>query len=80
MSQSGRTTAPVLPVGMELVFIYPCPRCGHANPRVAPTQPAMTRCEACGTAFPVAPVDERTVHYVKIMLANGRAAVDADFA
>ena len=34
----------------------------------------MTRCESCGEPFPVMPVDERTVHYVKIMLANGRAA------
>mgnify|MGYP000986817533 CR=1 FL=1 len=43
-------------------------------------QPSMTRCESCGEPFPVMPVDERTVHYVKIMLANGRAALDPDFA
>jgi len=26
------------------------------------------------------PVDERTVQYIKLMLAGGRAAVDPDFA
>ncbi len=80
MSGSGRPAQPVAPESMELVFYYKCPQCGRRNPLIAPTQPALTRCEACGNIFPVMPVDERTVHYVKIMLANGRAAVDPDFA
>ena len=77
---NSRPAQPVLPESMELVFFYRCPDCGHRNPLIAPTQPAMTRCEACKAAFSVVPVDERTVHYVKIMLANGCAAVDPDFA
>ena len=74
MSLSSRPVQPVPPESMELVFFYRCPGCGRRNPLIAPTQPSMTRCESCGEPFPVMPVDERTVHYVKIMLANGRAA------
>ena len=73
MSLSSRPAQPVPPESMELVFFYRCPGCGRRNPLIAPTQPSMTRCESCGEPFPVMPVDERTVHYVKIMLANGRA-------
>lgn len=80
MSLSSRPVQPVPPESMELVFFYRCPGCGRRNPLIAPTQPSMTRCESCGEPFPVMPVDERTVHYVKIMLANGRAALDPDFA
>ena len=72
MSLSSRPVQPVPPESMELVFFYRCPGCGRRNPLIAPTQPSMTRCESCGEPFPVMPVDERTVHYVKIMLANGR--------
>ena len=80
MSLSSRPVQPVPPESMELVFFYRCPGCGRRNPLIAPTQPSMTRCESCGEPFPVMPVDERTVHYVKIMLANGRAAVDPEYA
>ena len=80
MSLSSRPVQPVPPESMELVFFYRCPGCGRRNPLIAPTQPSMTRCESCGEPLPVMPVDERTVHYVKIMLANGRAALDPDFA
>ena len=80
MSLSSRPVQPVPPESMELVFFYRCPGCGRRNPLIAPTQPSMTRCESCGEPFPVMPVDERTVHYVKILLANGRAALDPDFA
>lgn len=79
MSGSHRPQQPILPESMELVFYYRCPACGFRTPLISPTQPAMTRCGACGQPFSVIPVDERTVHYVKIMLANGRAAVDPDF-
>ena len=80
MNASSRPAQPVPPESMELVFWYRCPGCGRRNPLIAPTQPAMTRCESCGETFPVMPIDERTVHYVKITLANGHAAVDPDFA
>lgn len=80
MNGTPRSPHPIPPESMELVFFYPCPACGYRNPLIAPTQPAMTRCEACRQSFSVIPVDERSVHYVKIMLANGLAAVDPDFA
>ncbi len=80
MNEYQRSVQPVAPEGMELIFLYRCPKCGCKNPFVAPTQPAMAHCEACGTAFPLVPVDEHTVHFVKIMLGGGRAAVDPDFA
>ena len=80
MNGNQRPPQPILPESMELVFYYRCPACGYRNPLISPTQPTMTRCGACGQPFPVIPVDERSVHYVKIMLANGRAAVDPDFA
>ena len=47
---------------------------------LSPTQPAMAQCDACGRPFPIVPVDERSVQYIKLMLNNGRAAVDPDFA
>lgn len=74
-----KPTAPVAPCGMELVFFYDCPSCGRQIPLLSPTQPAMTTCEACGQSFPILPVDERSVQYVRIMLDSGRAAVDPDF-
>ena len=80
MNGSQRPPQPILPESMELVFYYRCPACGYRNPLISSTQPAMTRCVSCTHPFPVVPVDERSVHYVKIMLANGRAAVDPDFA
>ena len=40
----------------------------------------MAQCDACGRPFPIVPVDERSVQYIKLMLNNGRAAVDPDFA
>jgi hypothetical protein len=39
----------------------------------------MVRCDACNRQFPIVPVDERTVRYIKVMSAGGRAAVDPDF-
>ena len=77
---TGKPLTPAKPEGMEVVFFYPCPYCERHVPTIAPTQPGMTQCDACGHHFPVVPVDRRTIEYVKIMLANGHAAVDPDFA
>jgi DNA-directed RNA polymerase subunit RPC12/RpoP len=74
-----RPVQPVAPSGMELIFMYRCPHCGRKAALIAPMQPAMVQCDACQTPFPVVPVDERTVKYIKLMLAEGRAAVDPDF-
>ncbi len=75
-----KSVQPVAPEGMELIFFYQCPECGRKNPFIAPTQPAMARCDACGTSFPLVPVDAHTVRFVKIILEGGRAAVDPDFS
>ena len=75
-----RPIQPVTPTSMELIFMYRCPHCGRNAALVAPTQPAMVQCDACQMQFPLVPVDERTVQYIKLMLAGGRAAVDPDFA
>lgn len=74
-----RPVTPVQPTGMELIFLYRCPHCGRKTALISPTQPAMAQCDACNMPFPLVPVDERTVHFIKLMLADGRAAVDPDF-
>lgn len=75
-----RPVQPVYPGAMELLFFYRCPHCMQQVALLAPLQPAMARCDRCGEQFPIVPVDERSVNYIKIMLDNGRAAVDPDFA
>lgn len=70
---------PVVPDGMELLFFYACPHCQRHVSLVSPTQPAMVQCDACRKPFPIIPVDERSVRYVRIMLGGGKAAVDPDF-
>ncbi len=77
---SSKPIQPVAPEGMELLFFYPCPHCGRHVPLVSPTQPAMVQCDSCEGSFPIMPVDEHSLHYVRIMLANGKAAIDPDFA
>ena len=39
----------------------------------------MAQCDACRGHFPIVPVDERTVKFLRIILAGGRAAIDPDF-
>lgn len=70
---------PVAPSALDLVFTYRCPHCGKKNHLVSPLQPEMVACGACSQPFPILPVDGRTVHYIHIMLNNGKAAVDQDF-
>jgi hypothetical protein len=74
-----RPVHPVAPSGMELIFLYLCPHCGRKAAMIAPTQPSMAQCAACVQPFPILPVDERTVQYIRLMLDEGRAAVDPDF-
>lgn len=80
MAEAKKPIVPVKPKDMEVVYIYPCPNCDRGMPLASPTQPTMIRCEGCGVQFPIVPVDERTVRYIKIMSAGGKAAVDPDFA
>lgn len=71
--------APVAPDGMEILFFYQCPSCGKHLPLPTPTEPRMLVCDACRCNFPIIPVDETSLHYVRIILAGGRAAADQDF-
>lgn len=77
--RKGAPQMPVAPDGMEMIFFYQCPRCGRHVPVVSPTEPRMIVCESCRNAFPIIPVDEHGLHYVRIMLAGGKAATDPDF-
>jgi hypothetical protein len=64
---------------MELVFFYPCPYCGQRVPLPAPAAPTLARCGSCDRQFPIMPVDARCIRFIRIMLAEGRAALDPDF-
>ncbi len=74
-----RPPEPVKPMGMELVFFYSCPYCNRELPLAAPTSPTMMTCDVCRQKFPIVPVDASTVQFIKLMLADGPAAVDPDF-
>ena len=70
---------PVKPSGMELIFLYRCPACGRQLPLIAPTRPTKARCESCGESFPIAPVDDKGVATVKLLMGDGAAACNPDF-
>lgn len=74
-----RPIEPSKPLGMELVFYYACPYCHSQLPIVAPFHPSMVACVSCQQKFPIVPVDERSIQFIKIMMANGPAAIDPDF-
>lgn len=76
---TARPLKPVAPSGMELIFFYTCPHCGRQLSMLAPTHPAMVRCDACAKNFPIMPVDARGIQFVRLILAEGRAALDPDF-
>ncbi|MBD5552796.1 MAG: hypothetical protein HDQ44_00510 [Desulfovibrio sp.] len=77
--RQARPVAPVPPDGMEVIFFYKCPHCGYHIGVPSPTEPRMITCDGCRKAFPIIPVDEHGIHYIRIMLAGGRAATDPDF-
>lgn len=79
MPKSEKPLTPTRPSSMELVFFYPCPFCQRQVPLIGPTQPTMAQCDACKGHFPIVPVDDKSIQFVKIMLSNGRAGVDPDF-
>jgi DNA-directed RNA polymerase subunit RPC12/RpoP len=64
---------------MELVVMYPCPQCGRQVPLLAPVDPAMARCDACQYRFPVAPVDEKTVRFLKTITGDGQALTEPGY-
>ncbi|WP_029894719.1 hypothetical protein [Desulfohalovibrio reitneri] len=79
MAENEKPLTPVHPSGLELVYLYACPNCGREVPLIAPTQPSMARCDACSTRFPIVPVDDKSVRYIKTMTASGKAGIDPDF-
>ena len=79
MSEKIRRISPVPPDGMEIIFFYQCPHCGKHVPVPGPTEPRMLHCDGCGKTFPIIPVDEHTLHYMRVMLAGGKAASSPDF-
>ncbi|EPR31576.1 hypothetical protein dsat_0900 [Alkalidesulfovibrio alkalitolerans DSM 16529] len=79
MSETQKPVTPVKPTGLELIYLYACPFCGREVPVISPTSPAVAKCDACRKGFPIVPVDERTVRYIKLMLHGGSAGIDPDF-
>lgn len=39
----------------------------------------MAQCDACRENFPIVPVDDRTIRYMKLIMAGGKAGIDPDF-
>ncbi len=76
---SSRPIDPVKPVSMELVFFYACPFCNNEMPVVSPISPTMLNCDVCRQRFPIVPVDEHSVQFIKLMLQDGQAAIDTDY-
>lgn len=70
---------PVPPDALEVIVFYKCPFCSRHIGLPAPTEPRMVSCDACRRNFPIIPVDEFGLHYLRIMTAGGKAAADADF-
>lgn len=79
MVKSHRPQQPVAPCAIEFLFFYICPHCGHKTALIAPTQPALAQCDSCSQSFPILPIDEHTIRFLKIILANGQSTVDPDF-
>ncbi|MBQ7738444.1 MAG: hypothetical protein IJT59_02155 [Desulfovibrionaceae bacterium] len=79
MKKSHEPIVPVAPEGMEIIFFYPCPACGRHVPRANPIEVTLAVCDNCGKSFPIIPVDEYSLQYIRIILANGRATADLDF-
>ena len=79
MAEPRKPLTPVKPVGMEIIFFYPCPFCGRQAPLIAPSQPAMAQCDTCRAHFPIVPADEKSIQFIKIMLASGKAGINPDY-
>ena len=76
---SVKPQTPVAPEAMEIVFFYACPKCKRHVPRINPIEATVAVCDSCGATFPIVPVDEYDLQYVRIMFGNGKAAADPDF-
>lgn len=77
--KNGRPIEPVPPDGMELIVFYKCPYCSRHIGLPAPIEPRMLPCDVCHHTFPIIPVDESDLQYLRIMTAGGKALADPDF-
>ena len=75
MSSPKRPVQPVPPAAMEMIFFYTCPQCGWHAAVGNPTEAKLIPCESCGLRFPIIPVEEHYLHFMRIMTGAGRAAV-----
>lgn len=76
---NNRPPEPVAPDGMELIVFYQCPYCGRHIGLPAPIEPRMIPCDVCHRNFPIIPVDEYGLHFLRIITAGGKATADPDF-
>lgn len=74
-----RPVDPVAPVGMTMIFHYACPFCRRTVPLDTPTQATMVFCPHCTRRFPIIPVDESVVHFIRIMTDDGRGAANQEY-
>jgi len=79
MSAKRNVILPVKPARMDVVYYYPCPHCGRELPLISPVQPVLAQCDNCRGKFPVVPVDERMSRFLKVINADGAAAIDQDY-
>lgn len=71
--------APVHPVSLECLLVYPCPACGNQVPMLNPVNAGVAQCPHCGEQFPFVPMDEKNLLFLKVMLKNGKCAVAPDY-
>lgn len=74
-----RPIEPAKPLAFELVVYYACPYCLNHCPVLSPTQPTMAMCTDCHKQFPIVPIDESSMQFLRVIWANGPAAIDPDF-
>ncbi|CAM2061190.1 conserved hypothetical protein [Desulfovibrionales bacterium] len=79
MREFKKTHAPVKPVDLELFFVYQCPFCGCLVSLAGSTHSTLAQCDVCKDQFSIVPADDRSIQFIKIMLANGKAGIDPNF-
>lgn len=79
MADNVRPLEPVAPDAMEMIVFYKCPFCSRHIGLPAPTEPRMVPCDVCHRSFPIIPVDEYGLHFLRIITAGGKATADPDF-
>ncbi len=70
---------PVAPSGLDIILTYACPSCHTPLPVAAPIHPIKIKCAMCSLEFPILPADPTTLQYLRLILADGAAIINADF-